>query len=238
MARTGVLVLVVAGLGYCGPARGQRAIGDIMAGKLVKPEVGVWAWYDLSDYTENRSYLVRHAIVAKEKVKRKTGYWTELEVVPKVGFKSVYKMLLTGPASKPGNVHRALVREGDGPIEEVALPSEETAKEKAPKEPERKLVGEEEVDTVGGKVPAKHFEVMAADGKVDLWINEKVRPMGIVRMKSAGGELLLRNYGIGGHDARSVIDGAPESGVGEDGDGFQFEVRVESESGKAQSEKD
>jgi hypothetical protein len=50
--------------------------------------------------------------------------------------------------------------------------------------------------------------------------------MGIVKMVSADGELLLRNYGEGGEDARSVIDDPPLAGGTEPNKEPKIEVHV------------
>ena len=55
-------------------------------------------------------------------------------------------------------------------------------------------------------IGAEHYELAGTDRKVELWLNDKVKPMGIVRMTSPDGELLLRNFGHGGNDARSTLD--------------------------------
>ena len=36
----------------------QGVLGDVLAGKLVKPEVGQWAWYNLIDGSTQKRYLV------------------------------------------------------------------------------------------------------------------------------------------------------------------------------------
>ncbi len=198
-------------------------MSDILSGNLVAPEEGVWAWYDLTDGASGGQFVMRLAIVKTEQVRRKTGYWLELEVVPMVGFKSIYKMLLTGPASDSANIHKVLQRSGADPVEEVPVP-EKPAGEAAPaKEPERKLLGVETVETLGGPVEAEHYEVRGAEGAFEVWLSDKVPPMGVVRMKSADGDLKLRSFGKGGSDARSVIDDpiAPES------DKLSFEPKVE-----------
>ena len=215
---------------FCSMAPAQGVIGDVLAGKLVNPKVGAWAWYDLTDAATGRRYVVRHAIVGKEKVDRKTGYWVELEVVPRLGHKSIYKMLLTGPANEPKNVHKILFREGPGPVQQAALGQDSTETDEGAPEvekPERKTLGKEDVPTLGGTIPAEHFELTTGGHKLEVWLNEDVRPMGIVRMKSADGDLILRNYGAGGPDARSMIDDVPEVGTEESRASPEFRVYVE-----------
>jgi hypothetical protein len=237
----------------CAAAQGQGVISDVFSGSLVNPKVGAWAWYDVNggltaDGGVIRLGAMRLAIVGEEKVRDKQGYWLEMEYVPSVGYSSVYRMLLTGPAKDPANVHKMFRREGLEKKQEVSLKSENNdEKEKAKpsegkkddnaaatapepaKEPERKLAGEEDIATAGGEVHAQHYEVADDNGKIDVWLNESVCPMGIVQMKSEDGNLLLRNYGSGGPDARSVIDEPPPT-AGKDAEGgAKVDVRVEKE---------
>ena len=219
-------VVLVGVLLWCVAASAQRGVvGDVLAGKLVKPKVGQWTWYDLTDAATGQQLVLRQAIVAEEKVGKRTGYWVELEIIPTVGYKSVYKMLLTGPASDPKHMHRLIVREGTAPPQEMPLPPEP---EDAPDPPktERKSLGTEEVETVGGPIQAEHLKLTSAGDTSEVWVNDEVRPMGIVRMVSADGELRLRSYGEGGEDARSVIDEAPALDDGRPVPEPKIEVRV------------
>ena len=210
-----------------GSAHGQGLVGDILAGKLVSPEVGTWAWYDLTDATTGQSFVMRIAIVGEKKVRRKDGFWLELEVVPLVGYRSVYKMLLTGPASDPKNIHKVLQRSGREEVQELPVDQEPVEAPEEEKPPERKLLGEEELSTVGGPVRTEHYALVEADRKIEVWLNEKVCPTGLVRMKSPEGELMLRNYGKGGPEARSVINDPPVPGANDVDLDVRVDVQVE-----------
>jgi len=204
----------------CTEAFAQGVIGQVLAGDLVNPKVGAWAWYDLTDASTDKRFIVRQAIVDNEKVGRKAGYWLEIEVVPRIGYKTIYKMLLTGPATDPKHVHRVLLRDGPGPIREISMSDEDKKNEPSDANGEgpaagrtqdvpRTLLGEEDIPTLGGAIHAEHFALTPGDQQVELWLNDDVRPMGIVKMKSPEGELVLRNHGVGGPDARSVLEEEP-----------------------------
>ena len=191
-------------------AGGQELMSDVLSGKLINPEVGVYAWYNLTDTESGSKFFLRQAIVGKDKVDGKTAYWVETEIIPQVGFPAMYKMLLTGPANDPKNVHRLLVREGAGPAEEVSLDTPEQGKESGDsdetKASERTSLGKEEVDTPQGRLTAEHLTIKKGSVQTELWLNDEVRPMGIVRMQSPQGELLLQRFGKGGEDGESRID--------------------------------
>ncbi len=205
---TALLCLVLGGLclalGSPLAADAQGVLGDVLAGKLVKPVVGQWAWYNLVDADSQKTYLLRQAIVGEEKVGRKTGHWLEVEIVPDIGFPSVYKMLLTGPASDPKNVHRLLIRQGDSPVNEV--PVDQQAAAPANDNAKRRSQGDVDIETPKGVISAEHVVVNEGGAKVELWLNDSVRPMGIVRMHGPQGELTLRDYGDGGENAKSRLD--------------------------------
>ena len=206
MKRALILFLVVLTLSSASTAQG--IVGDLLAGKLVNPKVGQWAWYDLAAGKGGKKFVVRQAIVGEEKVGRKKGYWVEFEIVPEIGFRAVYKMLLTGPASSPENIIRVIEKNWPEPAAEIEVDHKAAAAEQ-PTEPERKLVGAEKVATLEGEVQAEHFVVDHGGKKMDVWINERVNPSGIVKLKSVDGEMTLRNHGEGGEFASSVIKETP-----------------------------
>lgn len=204
--RYGVVLAVVCLVTQLTGAQGMMS--DVLLGKLINPEVGAYAWYTLKDQKTGQEYFLRQAIVATEKIKRKDGWWLETELVPRVGFASVYKMLLTGPASDPGNVERLLVREGNGAVQEIGV--EEPEKNEAEKDVPRESVGLETIALASGEIEAEHFIVKDGEPPTEIWISEAVPLMGLVKMKTSEGELVLQRYGKGGKDGQSALQ---ESGV-------------------------
>lgn len=148
--RYGFAFMIVCAVVACGPVFAQGVLGDVMTGKLVNPKDGAWAWYDLRDAETEQGLLMRLAIVGRERVRRRQGHWLEVEIVPMVGYRSVYKMLVTGPASDPSHLHQLLVREGREPVVEMELGDAGASERSAPPEQERRLLGEEDVRTRGG----------------------------------------------------------------------------------------
>lgn len=181
----------------------QGGVGDLLGGKLVNPKVGQWAMYKLIDAKENKKYFIRQAIVDKEKVGRKTGYWVELEVIPELGYRTILKMLLVGPASEAGSIKRIIQKDGNSMA--VSLPVFDQPKE-ATKGGTRKSLGKEDVITPKGVLKSERIMITSEDGSVvDLWLNDKVRPTGVVRARASGGELILQDYGSGGKSGRTAI---------------------------------
>ena len=201
--RTFFLVVVVALTS--GIAFGQGIFSDVMSGKLISPEVGVFAWYELKDTATSQKLYMRQAIVGQKKVDGKKGYYLETEVMPEVGFPIIYKMLLTGPASDPANVHEIMMKDGAKRVEHIPV---EILKENKGEEQKtlRESLGKETLTTPAGEIETEHFTLTQGDSTSEVWLNDDVRPMGIVQLTSPEGELLLTRFGIGGPDAESAID--------------------------------
>jgi len=182
-------------------AHAQNAVRDVLAGKLVKPEVGAWAWYEIDDPASEEKVQLRQAITGEERVKRKTGYWVETQIRPQTGFSVVYKMLLTGPATEPGNVHAVYYQTGtDLPLE---VPLDEFEMEGAAPDTESLTpVGEVAMPTPQGSIVCQHYKL--ADG-TEVWISDALPPLGIVRLQSANGNMVLQSYGKGGPEAESRL---------------------------------
>ena len=190
-------------------AQGQGMLGDVLAGKLIEPETGVYAVYDLNDSSTGQRFLLRQAVVGEETVGSEQGYWVEVEITPELGYPIVYKALLTGPASDPKNIHRIVLQQGDETPVEVPTASLASEEEK---EPARVSKGSGPIETPAGTLEAEHFVISdpaTPDEQTEVWINEEVRPMGVVRMVSPNGELQLRRFGKGGPDAVTAIRGTP-----------------------------
>lgn len=221
-----LIATVILAIAWPVSGRAQGVLGDLLSGDLVNPQVGAWAWYDLKDAATGKAFVVRMAIVGEEKVGAQTGYWFEIEIVPLVGYRSVYKMLLTGPAKDPANIRRMLAREGTGEPQEIPIDPVPADASPAPPESERKLMGKESITIAEDKaVDAEHYELSAKEGKTDIWLNDQLPPMGLVKLKSPQGELTLRNNGTGGQDARSVID--EPAVLGGPGDDVKVDVKVD-----------
>lgn len=203
-AALGVLAAAVVFLGSQA-AWSQDIVSDLFGGKLIKPKAGQWVWYTVTDAQGEELYALRQAVIGEEKVGRQTGYWIEFEIIPQIGYKTFYKVLLTGPASDPRSIQRILVREGFGPSQEVPVQPDGGGQQE-PSRPKRKSHGIETVSTGAGPLRAEHIEVTQGDRVVHLWVDEKVRPTGIVRMQTPSGEMVLRSYGSGGEYGASAID--------------------------------
>ncbi len=204
MKRTVLIVMFVALSSFALPALGQGVLNDLLGGKLVNPRVGQWAWYEITDTATGGKFAIRQAVVGEEKVKGKAGFWVEFEIVPEIGYRTVYKMLLTGPARDPKNIHKVLFKTGTEPVATLTV-AEGLGVGAAP-DFNRKALGEEEVALSEGSVKAQRYSVPSDKGSFEVWVNESIPPTGIVRFKSPEGEMVLRSYGTGGPSSASALD--------------------------------
>ncbi len=196
-----IALLIVTGA----TAGAQGALSELLAGKLIDPEVGQWALYDLYDADGRLVVGLRQAVVGEEEIGRKTGYWVELELVPKQGLRTIYRMLLTGPANNPKNVHQVWTKtELDDP-QQLELDPESLKELAGGKKPKRKKIGEETVETESGPVEAMHYRYITDEDEVSLWHSNDALPTGLVRFKSKNGEVLLRSHGQGGQFGLSAM---------------------------------
>jgi len=206
---TALCALCAAMATFADTAAAQNVVSDLLGGKLVKPRVGQWVWYDLTDTAEGKRYAVRQAVVGSEKVNRRDGYWVEFEVVPEIGYSLFYKALVTGPTSDPANIHRLLTKVGPEEVREAEIAPDPDAPE--PPAPKRRSLGAEDVTTGSGVIRAERLEVTQGDRTFDLWVSDDVRPTGVVRLVTDEGEMVLRSHGRGGEFAKSIVDGEARS---------------------------
>jgi len=198
-------MMIVLAVAVTGAATAQGVFSDVMSGALIEPEVGVFAWYELKDTQTAQRLFMRQAIVGKRQVGGKTGYYLETEVMPEVGFPIIYRMLLTGPATDPANVHEIMVKDGTQPVEHLSLDilEEDDDEQEAAL---RESLGKEMLKTPAGEIECEHFTITRGENANEVWLNDDVRPMGIVKMVGADGELILTRFGKGGPDAESAIE--------------------------------
>jgi hypothetical protein len=199
------VVSVAALCAACGSAAAQNVVGDLLGGKLIDPKVGQWIWYRVSDSEGEATFWIRQAVVGEETIDRDKGLWVEYEFVPEVGYRTIYKVFLAGPATDPDSIKRILVKQGPEPVQEMDVdPADFEAEDEG--RPSRESKGMEEVQTDSGVIRAEHLEVVEAGRTIHLWVNEKVKPSGLVRMTTPDGEMLLSRFGRGGEYGESVID--------------------------------
>jgi len=182
----------------------------VVRGEVIARDQGIFAWYDLQDFQSGDTLFMRQAILGADKKNKAEGVWLETEIVPRVGFPVLYKVLIESTGDKAGRILDGQVREGYDPPRPLdlknldALPGGDLAGGQI------EVVGAESVDTPSGPVNACHVKVIKPDGKnIELWVAENVTPTGIINMRTPEGEMKLRFFGKGGADGSSAMDRPP-----------------------------
>lgn len=62
----------------------------------------------------------------------------------------------------------------------------------------KKLIGEEEVQYKNGKIKTKHYKIEEDNKSKEVWLNDEIKPLGIVKLSTNEGDMILIKFGKGG----------------------------------------
>lgn len=182
----------------------------VMRGEVIAPDTGVFAWYDLQDIRSGDVLFLRQAVVGTDRKKNAEGVWLETEVVPRIGFPVLYKVLIEARGDRAGRILGGQIREGYDPPQPLDVNNADTLPTGDLSGGQLELAGTETVQTPAGNIDTCHVKVTRQDGKtIELWLAPDVTPAGIVRMRTEEGEMKLRFCGRGGADGSSAMDRPP-----------------------------
>lgn len=196
-----VLVLIA---GVVGSASAQFQMQAPKVTGVWNPLVGAGAAYVMEE--KRGKHEMEMAIVDKETVEGKTGYWLEMmlkdpregEMVMKYLYVldgnqiSIKRLIFQPPRQQPLEMPMAAARG-----------SQTTADFR--KESNVELVGQESVTTPAGTFACQHYRAKNSPG--DYWVSEKVSPWGLVKMTSQDTNMTLLRVISG---AKSRITGTPQ----------------------------
>ncbi|GEM_PF-3279701 len=182
----------------------------VMRGEVIARDAGVFAWYDLRDAQSGDALFLRQAVVGTGRKDRAEGVWLETEVVPRIGFPVLYKVLIDVSGEKAGRILEGQMREGYDPPQPLDVKNMDALPTGDLSGGQLEVVGTESVETPSGNIDACHVKVTRQDGKtIELWLAPDVTPTGIVHMRTDDGEMKLRFFGRGGADGSSAMDRPP-----------------------------
>lgn len=175
--RTVILSLIFLGTGPI--AAMAQSLSTPMAMPMVvdlaKVDVGTYAEYVMS--TGAITLQQRWSLVASSKKSRALELTTSASILAKP--MTVRLLLSSDPASKVSLMGPAVIQVGT----EDPMTAPRDYPEPKFQIPERQnLVGEEEIKVVAGTFKTLHYRETGAGGTVDLWVSEKVPPMGLVKV--------------------------------------------------------
>lgn len=171
------------------------------------PVVGSGALYEETSTPDGRKRDTEFAIVGKESVDGKDGYWLELSFGDSQSGEIIAKYL-TVVDSSAATVSRIIIQM-PGAAAPMEMPSQMVANAKsyAPQTIAEKaeLVGTESVTTPAGTFSCKHYRMK--DGSGDTWVSEKVSPFGVVKYVSKDSTLVVMKTMS---DVKDRITGTPQ----------------------------
>ncbi|MFB3923185.1 MAG: hypothetical protein ACE145_15805 [Terriglobia bacterium] len=196
LRRTAVVWVVCSGLvaaawaQFGGMGRGMGQTPQIPG--VFKPEVGAGAQYQVTQKSKKMSWAV--AIVGKESVEGKDGYWLEMRMDDKESGGMIMKSLAV-PRDGGTDIKRVIMQQpGQPPMEmpmgmmgmmargQKAATTEEALGEK---------IGTETVTVPAGTFTCDHYRSKHGNEPADIWVAAKVSPYGLIKMTSASSTMVL-----------------------------------------------
>jgi len=215
MRKFGVGVLIVALFLIVAPLTAQMGMGSMptMNG-IWSPVVGGGSVYEMVNDKDGKKATMEIAVVSKDTVDGKEGYWIELQMTSPDGQPVLMQefMVKDGPQV---NVTKIIFQvPGRGPMMMspqtmgmmgrgrggMAPPSNSSADVRAA----GTVVGNESVTTPAGTFDCTHWR--SADGTEQAWISPKVAPWALVKSVGKGNSMTLTRVVT---DAKSHITGTP-----------------------------
>jgi hypothetical protein len=199
--------LTISFLVVIGSASGQMGMGtrSPMPRGMFNPVVGSGAAYEITS-AEGRRTNIEFALVGKESVAGKDGYWMEWTMNSMGGGDMIVKVLMV-----PGDatvVSRTIMQmPGRPPME---MPSQMANRMNSPSLPSdltsmAEDVGSESVTVPAGTFSCEHYRMK--DGSGDTWVSKKVPPLGVVKHQGKDATMVLTRVIT---DAKDKITGVPE----------------------------
>lgn len=171
---------------------------------VFNPVVGEGASYQMVDEKGIRRQF-DIAVVDKD---ASGGYWQEISVLDPKGETVYMKMLLV----KQGGdliVQRLIVQTpGRPPMDMSSMMQSQAKPQKLDYRAEAQNLGTESVTTPAGTFSCQHWRTTKEKDNADIWINDKVKPWGLVKTSSKSGTMTLSKVIT---DAKTHITGKPMS---------------------------
>jgi hypothetical protein len=202
--RCGWIVVLAAVLpSFAGAQMGMHA-GPAMRG-IFNPVVGSGGQYDIT--TEKGTKMVMEiAVVGKESVNGKDGYWFETAMADASMGQMTFKALtvLDGPDTV---ISRMIMQMGNRPPMEMPTQMYKANAQKQPADIRDRAedVGSETLTTPAGTFLTEHYKMK--DGTGDAWVAPKAGPYGLVKFQGKDSSMILTKVIT---DATDKITGTPQ----------------------------
>jgi hypothetical protein len=195
MIRAAAVLLAVA---LASSASAQVSNNQIAYAAIVKAPPGSWADYRITKEDAEEPVRVRYTLVTRDE------HHVVLEVDSQTALGRVVMRMEFTPA--PGerarwNLTAAKMKTPEGQVQQMPIPAQHEAKSASFGKGDSfgTRVGRESVTVPAGKFSAEHYKQGGADGAAEVWIDDKVLPVGMVRLDDgSGGRVELMAVGRGG----------------------------------------
>lgn len=189
-------------------AQAQMGMGmrRSMPSGVFSPVVGAGADYDMQSASGQKT-TIEYAIVGKESVDGKDGFWMEWTTSSGPMGEMVMKVLIV-PGGASGQ--KAIMQMAGRPPMEMPMNSQMGHGNGSSTTPSdiRSLaedVGTESVTTPAGTFSCEHYRMK--DGSGDTWVSPKAAPLGIVKHQGKDSSMVLTKLVT---DAKDKIVGTPQ----------------------------
>jgi hypothetical protein len=197
-----VFVVAVMLPGFAGAQMGMHA-GPAMRG-IFNPVVGSGGEYEMT--TDKGKTVMEIAVVGKESVDGKDGYWFEMTVA-NASMGEMTSKTLTVLDGQDTVVSRMIMQMGNRPPMEMPTQMFKANAQKQPADIRDRAedVGSETVTTPAGTFATEHYKMK--DGSGDAWVAPKAGPYGLVKFQGKDSTMVLTEVTT---DAKDKITGTPQ----------------------------
>ena len=203
-ARFGCVGVLVAMMPLFASGQMGMHVAPAMRG-IFNPVVGSGGEYEMT--TDKGTKMVMEiAIVGKESVAGKDGYWFEMTMSNLPTGQMVMKSLTVVDGTDTV-VSRVIMQMGTRPPMEMPTQMNKSSAQKQPADIRDRAedVGSETVTTPAGTFTAEHYKMK--DGTGDAWVAPKAGPYGLVKFQGKDSTMVLTRVIT---DAKDKISGTPQ----------------------------
>jgi len=203
-ARFGGVGVLVAMTALFASAQMGMHVAPAMRG-IFNPVVGSGGEYEMTS-DKGTKMVMEIAIVGKESVAGKDGYWFEMTMSNSPMGQMVMKSLTVVDGTDTV-VSRMIMQMGTRPPMEMPTQMNKSSAQKQPADIRDRAddVGSETVTTPAGTFTAEHYKMK--DGTGDAWVAPKAGPYGLVKFQGKDSTMVLTRVIT---DAKDKISGTPQ----------------------------
>ena len=198
------VLLVVVALAL--PLAAQMGMQVPTLSGIWRPVVGAGSVYEIT--REGNKSNMEFAVIGKEDMGGKTGYWVESSMTEAKGGEIIIKVLETVDGNVISYSKSVFQMPGQGPMEMdmnmMNMGGRRPTQAEVDFRSKAELVGTESITVPAGTYSCEHYRMK--DGSGDGWISDKVSPWSLVKMQDKSRTIVLAKVIT---DAKDRITGTP-----------------------------